>query len=184
MKCAVCNGPIEAKPVKRMGEFYCSVYCAEVNRERMENLDIFQQSVTDLGIDNGKIQSVTTKIGLTFEASTVVLTVGTFLGGIIHIGETTQQGGRTGDQPSNTLAKKLRSLPFWVDRLKTGTPPRLDAKSLDFDKMQEQPGDRHLLYSLLPHPLISRWLHGRIPPQREKYLNPAASSMDHHTCQS
>jgi len=109
--------------------------------ENQENLDIFQQAVTDLGIVNGKVESVITKMGLVFQAPSVVLTVGTFLGGIIHIGESTQQGGRTGDLPSIALAETLRSLPFRVDRLKTGTPPRLDARSLDFSKMQEQPGD-------------------------------------------
>ncbi|MCP4273502.1 MAG: tRNA uridine-5-carboxymethylaminomethyl(34) synthesis enzyme MnmG [Gammaproteobacteria bacterium] len=109
--------------------------------ENQENLDIFQQAVTDLGIKGGKIQSVSTKMGLVFNAPTVVLTVGTFLDGVIHIGETRQPGGRTGDYPSIALAKTLRSLPFRVDRLKTGTPPRLDARSLDFSKMQEQPGD-------------------------------------------
>jgi len=109
--------------------------------ENQPNLDIFQQTVTDLGIEAGKITSVKTKMGLTFETSAVVLTVGTFLGGIIHIGESTQQGGRAGDPPSIALAETLRSLPFRVDRLKTGTPARLDARSLDFSKMQEQPGD-------------------------------------------
>jgi len=109
--------------------------------ENQENLDIFQQAVTDLGIKDDKIESVTTKMGLVFYAPAVVLTVGTFLDGVIHIGDTRQPGGRTGDLPSNALAKTLRSLPFRVDRLKTGTPPRLDARSLDFGKMQEQPGD-------------------------------------------
>ena len=112
--------------------------------ENQDNLEIFQQAVTDLGIKKGKIESVTTKMGLVFKAPAVVLTVGTFLDGVIHIGETRQPGGRTGDLPSNALAKTLRSLPFRVDRLKTGTPPRLDAKSLDFSKMQEQPGDTPL----------------------------------------
>ncbi len=120
-----------------------SLYKQEIREilENQENLDIFQQAVTDLAIDDGKVLSITTKMGLVFFAPTVVLTVGTFLGGIIHIGESTQQGGRTGDQPSNSLAETLRALPFRVDRLKTGTPPRLDARSLDFSKMQEQPGD-------------------------------------------
>ncbi|RLA05053.1 MAG: tRNA uridine-5-carboxymethylaminomethyl(34) synthesis enzyme MnmG, partial [Gammaproteobacteria bacterium] len=109
--------------------------------ENQDNLDIFQQSVTDLGIKDGKVTSVMTKMGLTFKASAVVLTVGTFLDGIIHIGESNQQGGRAGDPPSIALAKTLRALPFRVNRLKTGTPPRIDARSLDFSKMQEQPGD-------------------------------------------
>ena len=109
--------------------------------ENQPNLDIFQQTVVDLGIEGGKVRSVKTKMGLTFDTETVVLTVGTFLGGIIHIGESTQDGGRAGDPPSIALAQTLRSLPFRVGRLKTGTPPRLDARSLDFTKMEEQPGD-------------------------------------------
>ena len=109
--------------------------------ENQKNLDIFQQTVTDLTIKKGKVTAVITEMGLTFETSAVVLTVGTFLGGIIHIGETKQQGGRAGDPPSIALAKTLRNLPFRVDRLKTGTPARLDSRSLDFSKMQEQPGD-------------------------------------------
>lgn len=109
--------------------------------ENQENLDIFQQTVIDLGIEAGEVTSVKTSMGLTFETSAVVLTVGTFLGGVIHIGESTQKGGRAGDPPSIALAETLRALPFRVDRLKTGTPPRLDARSLDFSKMQTQPGD-------------------------------------------
>jgi len=117
--------------------------------ESQDNLEIFQQTVTDLelldfteqGCSKKKISAVHTQMGLVFKADTVVLTVGTFLGGIIHIGESKQQGGRAGDPPSIALAEKLRALPFRVDRLKTGTPPRLDSRSLDFCKMQEQPGD-------------------------------------------
>ena len=120
-----------------------SLYKAAIREilENQDNLTIFQCSVTDLGIENDKVRSVFTEMGLEFKAKTVVLTVGTFLGGIIHIGESTQQGGRAGDPPSNALAEKLRALPFKVDRLKTGTPPRLDIRSLDLSKMQTQPGD-------------------------------------------
>jgi len=127
--------------------------------ENQQNLDIFQQTVTDLGVVDGKVTSVITKMGLTFEAQAVVLTVGTFLGGIIHVGESKEQGGRVGDPPSISLAKTLRSLPFRVDRLKTGTPPRLDARSLDFSKMQEQPGDQ-------PVPAFSFMTHEPVHPQQ------------------
>ena len=109
--------------------------------ENQENLEIFQQTVTDIEIVSGQVKAVETKMGLLFQAKTVILTVGTFLGGVIHIGEMKQEGGRIGDPPSNTLSKKLRAMPFRVDRLKTGTPARLDARSLDFTQMQEQPGD-------------------------------------------
>ncbi len=109
--------------------------------EHQENLEIFQQTVVDFEISDQRVTAVKTKMGLTFETKTVVLTVGTFLGGIIHIGESKEQGGRAGDPPSIALAETLRSLPFRVDRLKTGTPPRLDTRSLDFSKMQVQHGD-------------------------------------------
>jgi len=117
--------------------------------ESQENLEIFQQTVTDLelvkilkdGQTIDKVSAVITKMGLVFRAQAVVLTVGTFLGGIIHIGESKEKGGRAGDPPSIALAKTLRALPFNVARLKTGTPPRLDSRSLNFSKMQEQPGD-------------------------------------------
>ena len=109
--------------------------------ENQENLSLFQQSADDLIIENGRVTGVVTQMGLSFRAKTVVLTTGTFLGGIIHIGMENYQGGRAGDPPSNTLAKRLRELPFVVDRLKTGTPARLDARTLDLKKMEAQPGD-------------------------------------------
>lgn len=114
-------------------------------RERVEfqaNLQIFQAGVDDLIVDNDKISGCVTDTGLKFMAPTVVLTVGTFLGGIIHIGDKQQGGGRAGDQPSNALAKRLRALPFSVGRLKTGTPPRIDGRSVDFSVLEEQPGDQ------------------------------------------
>lgn len=112
--------------------------------EHQENLTIFQQSCDDFIIENDRIRGVVTQMGVKFKAKTVVLTAGTFLGGVIHIGLENYQGGRAGDAPSNALSKRLRALPFRVDRLKTGTPARLDARSLDFSVMQEQPGDTPL----------------------------------------
>jgi len=109
--------------------------------EHQKNLSIFQQSVDDLIIQQGIITGVITQMGLKFHAKTVVLTVGTFLGGKIHIGCSNFQGGRAGDPPSNALADKLRSMPFRVARLKTGTPPRIDSNSVNFSVLAEQPGD-------------------------------------------
>ena len=109
--------------------------------EQQPNLSLFQQTVADLVVENHRVQGVVTQMGLTFRAATVVLTVGTFLGGRIHIGLENYEGGRAGDPPSNALSRRLRELPFRVDRLKTGTPPRIDRRSIDFSVMQEQPGD-------------------------------------------
>ena len=105
------------------------------------NLDLFQQAVDDLVIDGGRVTGVVTQMGLKFHARAVVLTVGTFLGGRIHIGLENYQGGRAGDPPSNALAARLRELPFRVERLKTGTPPRIDRRTIDFDVLEVQPGD-------------------------------------------
>ena len=120
-----------------------SLYRTEMRNiiENQPNLTIFQQSCDDLIVENDRVSGVVTQMGLKFKAKTVVLTVGTFLGGTIHIGLENYQGGRAGDPPSNALAQRLRALPFRVDRLKTGTPARLDARTLDFSVMQEQPGD-------------------------------------------
>ena len=109
--------------------------------ENQENLSLFQQAVTDLVMDGDKLQGVETEMGLKFRAKKVILTVGTFLGGKIHIGLDNYPGGRAGDPPSNKLSVRLREMPFRVDRLKTGTPARIDARSIDFSQMQEQPGD-------------------------------------------
>jgi tRNA uridine 5-carboxymethylaminomethyl modification enzyme len=109
--------------------------------ENQPNLTIFQQAVDDLLVEDGRIIGVLTQMGLKFQAPTVVLTVGTFLGGVIHIGLESHQGGRAGDPPANALAKRLRELPFRVGRLKTGTPPRLDGKTIDYSQLEEQPGD-------------------------------------------
>ncbi len=109
--------------------------------ENQENLTIFQQPCDDLILENDRVVGVSTQIGLKFKSKTVVLTVGTFLSGLIHIGLNNYQGGRAGDPASMNLAAKMRDMPFRMDRLKTGTPPRLDARSLDFSVMEEQPGD-------------------------------------------
>ncbi len=112
--------------------------------ESQPNLSLFQQAVDDLIIESGVIRGVITQMGLEIHAQKVVLTTGTFLGGKIHIGLENSGGGRAGDPPSIALAKRLRELPFRVDRLKTGTPPRIDARSVDFSVMQVQAGDTPL----------------------------------------
>jgi len=112
--------------------------------ESQENLDIFQQAADDLIISGERVDGVVTQMGVRFFAPTVVLTTGTFLGGKIHIGLENSSGGRAGDPPSIKLADRLRELPFNVGRLKTGTPPRIDARSVDFSVMQAQPGDTPL----------------------------------------
>ena len=109
--------------------------------ENQPGLSVFQQSVDDLVVEGDRIAGVVTGQGLRFLARTVVLTVGTFLGGRILIGRTEKPGGRAGDAPSNALAARLREMPFRVARLKTGTPPRLDGRTLDYSRMDEQPGD-------------------------------------------
>ena len=116
--------------------------------EVQTNLTVFQQSVVDLVVEGDRIRGVDTQMGLRFEADRVVLTTGTFLGGRIHIGLQNGPGGRAGDAPANALAERLRALPLRVDRLKTGTPPRLDGRSVDFAVMETQSGDE-------PRPVMS-----------------------------
>ena len=116
--------------------------------ENQPNLKIFQQEVDDLIIDDNAVSGVITKMGLRFFSKSVVLTTGTFLGGKIHIGLENNPGGRAGDLPSISLANRLRELPFRVDRLKTGTPPRIDARSVDFTGLEAQWGDK-------PEPIMS-----------------------------
>src|SRR5699024_3329287 len=108
-----------------------------------DNLTLFQQPVDDLVVKGDRVTGVRTTMGLEFSAAAVVLTTGTFLGGRIHIGETQLAGGRAGDAPANALAARLRELPFSVGRLKTGTPPRLDGRSIDLPRLEEQVGDAH-----------------------------------------
>lgn len=109
--------------------------------EREPKLRIFQQGVEDLLVEGDRVVGCRTQMGLTFRAESVVLTVGTFLGGRIHIGEQQYGGGRAGDPAANALASRLRELPFQVGRLKTGTPPRVDGGSVDFSRLERQPGD-------------------------------------------
>jgi len=116
--------------------------------ENQPNLSIFQQAVDDLLMEGDRITGCRTSMGQVFHAPAIVLTTGTFLGGKIHMGESQSAGGRAGDPPSISLAKRLRELPFNVDRLKTGTPPRIDGKSVDFTHLQAQPGD-------VPRPVFS-----------------------------
>ena len=123
------------------------LYKAAIHKavETQDNLQIFMQAVDDLIIEGDgegqRVVGVRTEMGLNFSAKTVILTVGTFLGGKIHIGLQNHAGGRAGDPPSIALADRLREMPFRVDRLKTGTPARIDARSINFEKLQEQPGD-------------------------------------------
>ena len=109
--------------------------------ENTPNLCLFQQAVSDLIVAGERVTGVVTQMGLRFSAPTVVLTVGTFLGGKIHIGPCNYEGGRAGDPPANALAARLRELPLRVERLKTGTPPRIDGRSVDYSCMATQPGD-------------------------------------------
>ena len=117
--------------------------------EHQPNLSLFQQSVVDLVVEEDKVVGCETQMGLIFRASSVVLTTGTFLGGKIHIGHEQQAGGRAGDAPANALAERLRALPFRVGRLKTGTPPRIDGRSVDYSRLEYQPGDE-------PRPVMSQ----------------------------
>ena len=127
--------------------------------EGQPNLALFQQAVDDLIVSGAEVRGVLTQAGLRFYAPSVVLTVGTFLGGRIHIGEASHAGGRAGDPPANALARRLRELPFSVGRLKTGTPPRLDGRTIDYSRLQVQPGTR-------PRPVFSYLGHaGQHPPQ-------------------
>lgn len=109
--------------------------------ENQPNLALFQQMVSDLMVEGDKVTGVTTQMGLGFHAKTVVLTAGTFLGGKIHIGLENYTGGRAGDPASVALSERLRELPFRVGRLKTGTPPRIDGRTIDYSKLEVQHGD-------------------------------------------
>jgi tRNA uridine 5-carboxymethylaminomethyl modification enzyme len=132
--------------------------------ENQHNLLIFQQSVDDLMVTGDRVTGVVTQLGLKFGADAVVLTTGTFLAGLIHVGLNHYQAGRAGDPPAVSLAARLRELELPVGRLKTGTPPRIDARSIDFRELTEQPGDRPVpvfsfLGSATQHPQqVSCWI--------------------------
>lgn len=119
------------------------LYRAAIRRrlENQPNLWLFQQAVDDIMLEGDRVTGVVTQLGLRFEASAVVLTVGTFLAGLVHVGLNHHPGGRAGDPPSLSLAARLREIGFPVGRLKTGTPPRIDGRTIDYSQMQEQPGD-------------------------------------------
>jgi tRNA uridine 5-carboxymethylaminomethyl modification enzyme len=132
--------------------------------ESQAGLSLFQQEVVDLLVEGDRVHGARTRLGLDFHAHAVVLTTGTFLGGRIHVGLQNHEGGRAGDPPANLLAQRLRERPLQVDRLKTGTPPRIDARSIDYTLMQEQPGDQptpvfSFLGKLAEHPRqVSCWI--------------------------
>ncbi len=109
--------------------------------DNQDGLTIFEQAVDDLTIENGRVVGAVTQMGIKFSAPTVVLTVGTFLAGKIHVGEAQSSAGRAGDQPALTLALRLRELPLEIGRLKTGTPPRIDGRTINYDQLQAQPSD-------------------------------------------
>ena len=127
-----------------------ALYKAYIRRalEAQPGLTLFQQAVADLSIENGRVTGVVTETGICFSAPAVVVTAGTFLAGKIHVGEATTAAGRAGDPASTSLAERLRDLPFRVERLKTGTPPRIDGRSIDYSDLEAQPGDE-------PRPVFS-----------------------------
>ena len=143
-----------------------ALYRAAIRRavETQPNLRLFQQAADDLILEGDRAAGLVTQMGLAIRARTVVLTAGTFLAGRVHIGSAQYAAGRAGDPPATTLARRLRELPLSADRLKTGTPPRLDARTVDFGVMQEQPGDDPLpwfsyLGSAAGHPRqLSCWI--------------------------
>ncbi len=132
--------------------------------ENQPNLTLFQQAVDDLLLEGDRVSGVLTQMGLSFAADTVVLTAGTFLSGLIHIGEVNYRGGRAGDPPAQRLGDRLRELRLGQGRLKTGTPPRIDGRSIDFTQLSEQPGDQpapvfSFLGSAADHPRqLSCWI--------------------------
>jgi len=132
--------------------------------ENQPRLELFQQAVDDLVIEGDRVTGVITQSGLTLSAGAVVLTAGTFLAGRIHVGLVNYPGGRAGDPPATTLAQRLRERPFAMDRLKTGTPPRIDGRSIDYSGLAEQPGDKPVpvfsfLGSAADHPRqVSCWI--------------------------
>lgn len=127
--------------------------------ESQPGLTLFQQAVDDLVVENNRVAGVVTQLGLTFRARAIVLTVGTFLAGKIHVGQDNYAAGRAGDPPASRLAAQLRELPFTVGRLKTGTPPRIDGRSIDYSELEAQPGDN-------PRPVFSYLGNAQQHPQQ------------------
>ena len=119
------------------------LYKAAVRKalENQPNLSIFQQAVDDVIVKSNRVEAVKTQMGLIFHAKKIILTAGTFLSGLVHVGLQNYEAGRAGDPSASSLAKKLSDLELPVGRLKTGTPPRLDGRTIDYSKMIEQPGD-------------------------------------------
>ncbi|MEY2624409.1 MAG: tRNA uridine 5-carboxymethylaminomethyl modification protein [Pseudomonadota bacterium] len=145
--------------------------------ENQPNLSIFQQEAADLVVENGRVRGVVTVTGIRFGAPAVVLTVGTFLGGRIHVGLDQYSGGRAGDPPSNALAARLRELPLRVGRLKTGTPPRIDGRSLDYSVMAPQ-------YSDDPRPVFSFLGRANEHPQQVPCFITATNEQTHELIRS
>ena len=144
--------------------------------EHQPGLHLFQQAVEDLVVEGERVAGVITQMGFEFRAPTVILTAGTFLGGVIHVGDTHYRGGRAGDPPANRLAERLRDLPLRVERLKTGTPPRIDGRSIDYGRLEAQPGDT-------PTPVFSflgtAEEHPRQVPCHITYTNPTTHGIIH-----
>ena len=131
------------------------LYKAAIRRrlENQPNLWLFQQAVDDISLQGERVTGVVTQLGLRFETRAVVLTAGTFLGGLVHVGLANYHAGRAGDPPAMSLAARLREIGLPAGRLKTGTPPRIDGRSIDFSVMEEQPGDTPVpVFSFLGHP--------------------------------
>lgn len=132
--------------------------------ENQPNLWLFQQAVDDLVVEGDRVVGVVTQLGIRFSANAVVLTAGTFLDGLVHVGQTNYPAGRAGDPPAVSLARRLRELKLPVGRLKTGTPPRIDSRTLDYSVMVEQPGDSPVpVFSFLGNPVqhprqVSCWI--------------------------
>lgn len=124
--------------------------------EHQPHLHIFQQAVDDVVVEGNRVAGVVTQMGLTIRTETIVLTTGTFLAGLIHVGQSQYAGGRAGEAPARTLAERLRALPFRVGRLKTGTPPRIDGRTIDFSAIQAQGGDEPAPYFSFAEPVRPR----------------------------
>src|SRR3984893_16197283 len=125
--------------------------------EKTPNVDFYQDTVKEILVKNNQVQGVVTGLGHEIKAKCVILTNGTFLNGVIHIGEKNFGGGRIGEKAAMGITEQLNSLGFESDRLKTGTPPRVDGRSLDYSKMEEQRGDEEIVgFSYLPQPKTSR----------------------------